>query len=214
MKYNTDGQEFHCIAFNASGRVTGDEDNITCELKVDAGSVAALNDTNPTEIIIDGIPSGEYVFSLSQAETAGHQLSFRPVSATSGVQVIGTPGNVIYTTLEDGINALLDLLVVDATGPSTDSVRVTVDSTEQVSITCDRDVTALTLSAAVQEKGINAWTTVATVANDSISKSSSVCAFAMTSAMTSTPGTKRILVSNAEDSDVVASPLLFVSERL
>jgi hypothetical protein len=40
------------------------------------------------------------VFDLSQAETNGHSLSFTPVCSTSGVQVLGVPSNVIYTSVD------------------------------------------------------------------------------------------------------------------
>ena len=50
------------------------------------------------------------MFTLTQAETAGHQLSFTPVSSVSGVNVLGVPSNVIYTTREDEIKAKTDLL--------------------------------------------------------------------------------------------------------
>jgi len=53
-----------------------------------------LNDVNPTEIGTTGV----YLFTLTQAETNGHELSFTPACSTSGVAVLGSPSNVIYTT--------------------------------------------------------------------------------------------------------------------
>jgi hypothetical protein len=105
MKFNTASQAFHVIAFDENGRVTGDAANITCELAIDGGDRDPLGDTNPTEIGT----TGEYVFSLTQAETNGHALSFTPVSS-SGAQVIGVPSNIVYTTLESDIKAKTDLI--------------------------------------------------------------------------------------------------------
>jgi hypothetical protein len=96
MKLNTSGQRFHVIAFNASGRVSGEAANITAQLAIDGGTRSATSDTNPVEIG----STGEYVFDLTQAETNGHSLSFTPVCSTSGVQVLGVPSNVIYTSVD------------------------------------------------------------------------------------------------------------------
>jgi hypothetical protein len=93
MLKNIAGQSFHVIAFNASGRVSGDAANITCQLKIDDGNRGPTIDINPTEIGT----TGEYVFTLTQAETNGHALSFTPISSTGGVQVLGSPSNIIYT---------------------------------------------------------------------------------------------------------------------
>lgn len=96
MKKNKANQEFHVVAFDRTGRVSGDAANITCTLAIDGGARNATNDVSPTEIGT----TGEYVFSLTQAETNGHQLSFSPVSSTAGVNVLGSPSNIIYTTEE------------------------------------------------------------------------------------------------------------------
>lgn len=99
MKKNTPDQSFHVIAFNASGDVSGDAANITCELSIDGGARVATLDVNPTEIGT----TGEYVFSLALSETNGYALSFSPVSSTSGVKVLGTPSNVIYTEIPSDV---------------------------------------------------------------------------------------------------------------
>lgn len=106
MKYNTAGQQFIVAAVNADGFVSGDAANITCTLSVDGGTRSATNDTNPTEIGT----SGRYAFTLTQAETAGHELAFVPLSAASGVQVVGLPSDVIYTTREAEIKAKTDII--------------------------------------------------------------------------------------------------------
>jgi len=103
MLFNRPDQQFHVIAFDANGRVSGQAANITATLSIDGGAYAALNDTNPTEIGT----TGEYVFDLTQAETNGYALSFVPVVATAGVEILGMPSNVIYTLTQQGVEALL-----------------------------------------------------------------------------------------------------------
>lgn len=93
MIRNKSGQTLHVKAFNSAGAVTGNAANITCLISVDGSARVATSDVNPTEIGA----TGEYEFTLTQAETAGHELSFIPVSATPGVQVFGMPNNLIYT---------------------------------------------------------------------------------------------------------------------
>lgn len=94
MLRNQANQQFHCKAFTAGGAASGQASNIACTLSVDGGTRAALADTTATEIGA----TGEYVFDLSQAETNGHALSFVPTCSTAGVQVLGMPSNVIYTS--------------------------------------------------------------------------------------------------------------------
>jgi len=93
MQKNVASQDFHVVAFNASGRISGIAGNITCELSIDGGTRNPTNDVNPTEIGT----TGEYIFNLTQAETNGYELSFTPESST-GAQVVGMPSNVIYTS--------------------------------------------------------------------------------------------------------------------
>ena len=93
MIANFAGQKFHVVAFNLAGRVTGGATAITCTLSKDGGSRVATNDVNPVEIGSTGV----YVFDLTQAETNAYSLSFNPVSGTAGVQVVGSPSNVVYT---------------------------------------------------------------------------------------------------------------------
>jgi hypothetical protein len=93
MLFNRPDQQFHVIAFDANGRVSGVAASITATLSIDGGAYDALNDLNPTEIGT----TGEYVFDLLQAETNGYALSFVPVVASAGVEILGMPSNVIYT---------------------------------------------------------------------------------------------------------------------
>ena len=103
MLKNTSGQTFTVVAFNASGKVTGNAVAITCTLAIDGGSRVALTDVNPVEIGATGV----YEFDLTQGETNGHELSFVPASSTSGVEVLGSPSNVIYTTVSSRIPTTL-----------------------------------------------------------------------------------------------------------
>ena len=91
MLTNTSGQYFHCLAFNAAGRVSGIAANLSCELSIDGGARTAL-----TYTFSEIGTTGEYYALLEDTETDGHALSFSPVSS-SGEQVVGMPSNVIYT---------------------------------------------------------------------------------------------------------------------
>jgi hypothetical protein len=126
MKRNTEGQKFHVVAFNNSGRVSGQAANITCTLSKDGGDRVATNDANPTEIGT----TGEYVFELTQAETNAHALSFAPVCNTEGVQLLGMPSNVIYTSDSDAIaDAVIDGLgsfSITRIGPEYDPATRTI----------------------------------------------------------------------------------------
>lgn len=150
MKFNVASQRFNVVAFNESGRVSGDAANITCSLAIDGGTRTALGDTNPVEIGT----TGEYVFDLTQAETNGHALSFTPSSATSGVQVLGVPSNVVYTTLESAIKAKTDLITVAGVtvvnvSASTDRYDVTsfVGETHSITILTTADHSGKALEA-------------------------------------------------------------------
>jgi len=131
MKFNLADQRFHVITFDADGRVTGEEENITCQIKIDNGPRVATNDVNPSEIGT----TGEYVFNLTQAETAGHALSFTPVCSTPGVQVLGVPSNVIYT-FDGGASLVgdftLTVTVTDAdSGDPIEGATITLSRTGQ-----------------------------------------------------------------------------------
>jgi len=124
MIRNQPNQKFHVIAFDKDGRVSGAANNITCSLSIDGGTRNLLNDTTPIEI--DN--TGEYTFDLLQNETDGYSLSFAPVCNLSGVQVLGTPSNVIFTTNNDssGVTTLLSritgLIRTKSEDDSSDSV--------------------------------------------------------------------------------------------
>lgn len=94
MLRNTDGQKRHVKAFNGTGFVSGIAESLTAELAIDDGPRVALNDVHPVEIGA----TGEYTYDLTRAETNGHKLSFTDAVAVGGVQVLGMPSNVIYTT--------------------------------------------------------------------------------------------------------------------
>lgn len=128
MKKNAAGQYFYVQAFNASGEVTGDAGNIGCTLSIDGGARSSLADAHPTEIA-----NGMYRFDLTQAETNGHELSFNPSSTStgSGVQVKGSNGNVIYTTVEDTTDGIYSITVTveDTSGDAVQGARVTINGT-------------------------------------------------------------------------------------
>jgi hypothetical protein len=92
MVRNLAGQSFTVFAFDlATGApVTDDAANITAEISKDGGTLAAVDDTNPTEI-----KNGFYRFDATQSETDANKIEIFPVSSTSGVQVI-LVGGVIY----------------------------------------------------------------------------------------------------------------------
>ena len=96
MLRNTAGQSVHVLAFDQNGRRSGIAASLSCTLAIDGGDRAPLDDTVPEEIGT----TGEYVYSLLQAETNGHELSFVPACSISGVQVYALPANVIYTRSE------------------------------------------------------------------------------------------------------------------
>jgi hypothetical protein len=93
MLFNRPGQQFHAIKFDANGRVSGQAAFASVTLSIDGGPYVPLNDTNPTEVGT----TGEYLWQLTQAETNGYELSFAPVTASAGVEILGMPSNVIYT---------------------------------------------------------------------------------------------------------------------
>lgn len=87
MKKNTANQKLFVYAFDAYGDpVTGEADNITAQISLDAGESTATDDTNPTELDDEDHP-GVYYFDLTQAETNADQICVTPVCSTSGVML-------------------------------------------------------------------------------------------------------------------------------
>jgi hypothetical protein len=72
---------------NPGEPVTGDEANITANVRIDGGVANAIDDTNPTPL-----EGGYYIFDLTAAETNGDLLLIAPSSVTANVNVIGVPG--------------------------------------------------------------------------------------------------------------------------
>ena len=72
LRYNTAGQEFHVLAVNTAGRVSGRAALISAFQRIDGGDTNELTDILATEIS----STGEYTFALSQGESAGHDLQF------------------------------------------------------------------------------------------------------------------------------------------
>jgi hypothetical protein len=97
MQKNTAGK-WIVFAFQDEGGtnpgepVTGDDTNITANVRIDGAAANAVDDTNPTEL-----EDGYYIFDLTAAETNGDLLLLCPESATANVNVIGVPG-AVWTT--------------------------------------------------------------------------------------------------------------------
>lgn len=83
--------QFDVFAFSTSTSlpIDGDAANITADLRKDYGAFAAITDTNPSPV---ASKPGFYRFDLSAGERdVSIELRIFPISATSGVQVIGVP---------------------------------------------------------------------------------------------------------------------------
>ncbi len=91
MQKNVAGQKWVVFAFNKTtgNAVTGDQANITANLRIDGGGADAIDSGNPTQL-----ESGYYVFALSQAETNGNYIVICPTTTTANTQVIGCPAAV------------------------------------------------------------------------------------------------------------------------
>jgi hypothetical protein len=91
---------------NAAGDwKTGDAANISAYICKDAGTPAATNDTNPSEVDATNMP-GLYRFALTQAETNADLFEMVPKSSTADVVVEGvsihtTPGSNAGITAAD-----------------------------------------------------------------------------------------------------------------
>ena len=99
MFKNTASQQWVVFAFQDEGGsnpgepVTADQANITANVRIDAGSANAVDDTNPT-VLSDGY----YSFGITAAESNGDSIVITPVSSTANVNVIGVPG-AVYTVV-------------------------------------------------------------------------------------------------------------------
>ena len=94
MIRDTAGQYFYAILLGPSGPVDGEEGVLTCTQVIDGdtGNEAPLADTSPTEVY-----KGLYRWGLSQPETNGHQLLFKPNHPNPLYSFVGQPSLVIYT---------------------------------------------------------------------------------------------------------------------
>ena len=115
-------QYVYCIAFNSSGRVTDDEDNITGTLAIDDGAHAALTNNTATQI-----GNGLYRFALEDAERTGTRHQFDFVSATSGVQVVLANGIFAKTVIVQPSTA------VNGDRVDSERIQVYIGETHQVS---------------------------------------------------------------------------------
>jgi len=73
---------------------TGDAANITAQISKDGAAMAAVGDTNPTELDATNAP-GVYVFDLAQAETNADLVIVFSKSSTTGIKIEPV---IAYTT--------------------------------------------------------------------------------------------------------------------
>jgi hypothetical protein len=112
MKKNT-ATKWVVFAFTAATGlpVTGDEANITANVRIDGAGADAVDDTNPA-----ALEDGYYFFEITAAECNGDSVVICPASTTSGVVVIGVPGAVWTEKNEakiDIIDGIVDDILVD-----------------------------------------------------------------------------------------------------
>jgi hypothetical protein len=88
IKKNTASQYITVFAYDSTDGTpkTGDADNITAYIDIDADGGTVTNDTNPTEIDATNMP-GAYQFLLTQAETNGDMLTLVCKSSTSNIEI-------------------------------------------------------------------------------------------------------------------------------
>ncbi len=111
MLRNVSGQKWRVYAWDSTtgAAKTGDAANISGRIRIDDGSNAATNDTNPTEADATNEP-GFYDFDMTQAESNGAKLSLSAKSSTSNIRVLAVPP-VVYTVPQYD-----SLLVIDSSG--------------------------------------------------------------------------------------------------
>lgn len=108
MQKNTASQKWVVFAFQDEGGtnpgepVTGDAANITANVRIDGGAANAVDDVNPTEM-----EDGYYIFDITAAESNGDLILIAPVSATANVNVIGVPGALYTTDVQNLVDAAL-----------------------------------------------------------------------------------------------------------
>jgi hypothetical protein len=123
LSKNVAGQKWTVFAFNrtTNAPVTGDAANITAKLSKDWGTLAAIVDTNPTEI-----EDGYYRFDLTQEESNASVLNIFPESTTAGVQVIGVPGTISTEEVSTGTGARVVQITVNDGANLLEGARVRV----------------------------------------------------------------------------------------
>lgn len=113
MLKNQDGQYFYAIAFNADGRYPGLTPALLSNtLSKDGAAAVALADTTPEETGV-----GIYRWSLLKEETNCNEQVFDPQTSVLGVELLGSPDNVIYPRSTDtdtpGGDPLSDIVIGD-----------------------------------------------------------------------------------------------------
>ena len=176
MLKNTAGQKVVVFAWDtlAQAAKTGDAVNITATISKDGGSYTATNDTNPTELTY-----GRYAFDLTQAETNCDRWHLIPHSATS--DVIVTCEEADFTNWDIYTPNLVGTVV---TRTATTTLEAFIGETYTHTITTvDADGNAVDCSAMTLEVVIEKLdrTDVVTIANASITKTSTTVSFAVSS---------------------------------
>lgn len=93
---NVTGQKLAVFAWDTGNDAekTGDAANITAQISLDGGAMAALGDEHPAELDATNAP-GVYVFDLAQAETNGNLVIVFAKSSTSNIKLEPV---IAYTT--------------------------------------------------------------------------------------------------------------------
>ena len=86
MYRNVPDQVIAVFAYDTSaqGPKTGDALNITAQTSLDAGSMQATDDVNPTELDSTNAP-GVYIFNMTQDESDADHIVLYAVSSTSNI---------------------------------------------------------------------------------------------------------------------------------
>jgi len=86
MYRNVPDQVIAVFAYDtdAEAAKTGDTLNITAQISLDAGSMQATDDINPTELDPTNAP-GVYIFNITQDETYADHIVLYAVSSTANI---------------------------------------------------------------------------------------------------------------------------------
>jgi hypothetical protein len=87
MRRNEPGQRWKVFAFDTSNNpVTGDEGNITADIRLDDGGLNPTDDTNPAPL-----GKGFYEFLIDIDETIALKAELFPETTSGGVKIVPVP---------------------------------------------------------------------------------------------------------------------------